>query len=640
MSKDLLDLLEELFELQTDVEFRAAKELLNNNELEITHDKEVDAARKTVFETVLDRFSNDEVIDKYLSKEARAFYESDLENTRKKADYSDEQLIYGLLAMIYTDGTSAYMENYLDESLPTLRDLAEQVGYQSLIGKLKKIKDKSTLEEKTNAFKNALPEILDTIQKKMLISAKDRTGKARMSIPAKSRIDHVVDLSIEVSKMLEDAYVNVHLFRSKLMNLLSLESKLYHMVELGKEDTPLKSGSAPTHSEEKEKERRDYLAKIETDKSKGSRNASKAGNGSATGSTPNEDYTWTPGEGSTTRSGNGSGTGTNNSGSSSNSGNTINYGNIGDDDEFSPEDLGDDGVFDFDSQDGAHIDNDDEMEPKKKIWVKVAIGLSTVAALVGIGTGIFYLGKTAGKAEKPESSKDSDPNETSSLNPEDKTPNGTPSIEEYIEEAQSKVHQNWQGQGSTITDSQVGEVIKALNNFESQYTPEQAYYILVDMINKAVEPGINNVLAGENNAVMPLDFSSLIVGDPAGLEAVKRMEANLNGCLTDPENIETYAKSALTDIARVIARGETVDGMSISDDKTDPGLRIVWASLGLAINPFTGVVDEPIMVEIDGQVYSQLDIEDGSQLYGVISDAQKELGIDAKALTLTENNGN
>lgn len=162
---------------------------------------------------------------------------------------------------------------------------------------------------------------------------------------------------------------------------------------------------------------------------------------------------------------------------------------------------------------------------------------------------------------------------------------------------------------------------------DSTLTIDAADEALLDVLNTAIVPGVNNVLGDESNETYDLDFASLILGNPEGLVAVEHMEDRLNGCLTDSDNLLGYCEQAFVDEALIVAEDASVDGMSAAADTTTPaGVRIVWSRLTLGVNAFAGTLGDDLNAEVEGKTYSQSDLNDGVAINNIATQAKREMG--------------
>lgn len=259
-----------------------------------------------------------------------------------------------------------------------------------------------------------------------------------------------------------------------------------------------------------------------------------------------------------------------------------------------------------------------EPEKTKKNHKKIYMWIAGVLVAVTLIGGAYFLGtKTADKDEDHKPGYEQDV------------------TEDQIAEAATAVHANWSNHGIEYTKEEVTEIIKALNGQPSTMTIDEADDALMTVLNTAIVPGVNNVLNGESNETKELDFSSLIVGTPDGYKAVEKMEDNLNGCLTDPDNLLSYCEAAFVDEALIIGEGDSVDGMSAQEGTTTPaGVRIIWSRLALGTNAFAGTLGDQLSAEVEGKTYLQSDLNDGVAINNIATAAKKELGSIDKQMTL------
>lgn len=244
--------------------------------------------------------------------------------------------------------------------------------------------------------------------------------------------------------------------------------------------------------------------------------------------------------------------------------------------------------------------------------------IAGVLIVVGLGTGFWALSKN-------------------SKNNENKTEPTVPPIENTeinndITTITNEVYENWNEVGTRYSKTDIEELIKFLNGMESTITADIADEMLVSMLNNALVPGINNAIIGsEEYETNDIDFASLLIDDPA-IEAIENMQDNLNGALTDLDNLETYATSAFEDEARIVVEEETVDGFDLTTSSS--ASKLIWSRLAIGVNGVAGTLGDELNVEVKGNVYTQEDLNNSDIFEEIAKDAKQELGSNSKQMTL------
>ncbi len=591
---NLLNQFEELLELQSVSQFQKAKRGLASGK---ASQSEVLKYREIVFNIISKRILSDKRIANYLSTSKR----SDIEGRGmfiRKEDFGDENLATGMFAMMFTDAYAAMVEYYLDELKPSLEDLTKQT---SCLLAQEALNDysRANLAGKKKIYVDALGASMEALRIKAQVNARDRykSGEAtskHLEGPAAKRISHLIILSNEaIDKLNSTKPIEVHAFKAELERLISLESKLAKMVELKKENAPLKTGNTSLPNNQISRRNVD-LARQEN--------------------------------------------------------------------SIKPFDENK-GIVERKSPSGKIDDplalGEGDKKNKKKVWMWVAGGL----AVVGIFAGAYYLGKNSNKnvvgpiepttsdgvLESPDvlesypieyesapvdesfmpdvSSEPIESNQVAESSAPVETLVPIEDVKAELDTAIDSIHANWTAHGVDVSKEQVGEIIKVLNGYESTCSLGEADDYLTQILNTTIFP------IGENKA--SLDFSSLILGNKSGVQAVETMEGYLNGCLTDFANARSYSEKAFYDEVLILGLGQEVDGLDVlGDTKTDAGVRLIWSRLTLGVNSFMGIYGDELSVEMTGVTYVQSDINDGTVLEEIANKAKKELGSNDKILVL------
>jgi len=249
------------------------------------------------------------------------------------------------------------------------------------------------------------------------------------------------------------------------------------------------------------------------------------------------------------------------------------------------------------------------------------------AMVVGIAVGAYFLGKTSNNKDNSNI-----PNNNTGVT--DIIDNDT--IQSEIEKDADVILANWSKLQTPYSREEIVELIKCLRGLESSISIEQADEMLLEMLNIAIYPAVNNAILKEQYyETTELDFSSLLSDNQRGIKAVENMENYLNGCLTDQENITEYATDAFEDQAFIIGEKNTIDGLSIQENTiTDPGVRLVWSRLAIGTNAIAGTLGEDFSVEINGKIYTQNDINNTNVLENIAIDAKNDMGVASKSINM------
>lgn len=517
---ETLKLLGNMFALENDKNYTDAVITLAGS----CSQEEGKKALETVFKAIAKSFASNACVTEYLSDGKKATYDEWIKDIYT-SDYSDKPYISAVLDSIYTDSHDAMMSSCFDELRPSLLDTIKTIGHKDMEEKVGKLEKNTDLDVKKEMFTSCINELLVIINQKMMINAKEKTSKKKLSPEAQKRLNDLKKLFESVRDSINSEFTDINAFRNNLRRLIILIGKLGLLVEKKQEDRPLKQEDKPS---------------------------------------------------------------------------------LGLEGDIEP------------TKDNSSI--------MKKRIISAVILSTTLAMFFGMG---IYVSGADFNHKQPEN-----PGVSDSPDPTD-SPSSTPNIEDELKQAKNIVHQNWAENNSELTEDEIGEVIKALNGGVAAASIEDVDSILVDMLNLSVIPAINNLLVGETNPVAALDFSTLILGDKEGIKAVEDMEDYLNGCLTDPENRESYCSKALNDMAVIIGEEKTLNGMSLADDsKTDPALRLVWSRLALGINGFAGTIDNEVTVTVNGKTYSFYDVAGNLDIGKVAEKAKEDLGSKPKTIIL------
>lgn len=210
---------------------------------------------------------------------------------------------------------------------------------------------------------------------------------------------------------------------------------------------------------------------------------------------------------------------------------------------------------------------------------------------------------------------------------------GTPSvnneIQAKIDTAADTIYSNWskfssQNNEAPYDKDEIKELIKCLNGMESKITQAQADEMILDMLNRAFIPAVNNALVGQQHyQTHSLDLVSLLINNQDGKDAAKSMQLYLNGCLTDANNTRIYGERAFTDEALLLSLGQTVDGFNLSSG--DPAVKLLWSRLAIGVNGIVGTACPDLSVIVGNMAYGSKDI-DSSVLENIASQAKQEMG--------------
>lgn len=290
----------------------------------------------------------------------------------------------------------------------------------------------------------------------------------------------------------------------------------------------------------------------------------------------------------------------------------------------------------------------------KQNWKKVVAGTLIV---VGLGTGIFFLTKD-NKHKDDFTNIENNDNEYSSDSSNATMPKDTNSSvtvpeditsrddredssnileentidEEKIDSCAQKIYSNWKELNTEYSKEDIIEIIKCLNGYPSEITIDMVDGALLDVLNNAIAPGINNLIIGEDvYKTKKLDFSTLLIDDPSK-GAVVAMEKYLNGSLTDSKNVKIYIIKAFEDEAIIAIENETVSSFDLTTASS--GARLLWSRLAIGVNGFAGTLEDDLKVTVGNNIYTQEDLNNSDIFETIARNAKKDLGDNPKEIKL------
>lgn len=645
--KSIIEQIEELLVLEKDRTFRKASEILKDSS---STTSERIRSKEIIFKTAIKKFVSDERIEKYMPIEEKNFVLGQIQDAMDNGDISDTTF-YRVLSIIEDCGYKALVHYYLDIVIPELKDLAVTLGSTTSKLELEEITVSSEASFKKHKVKNALNEMILAIRTKAHLSGENR----RITDNMKKRLQFLMSLRSDINDRLESAdKVDYWTLKDDIQDFIKKMNKTYSLI-INKIDEPFKH-SEPVHSREKVKEEK-HQDDIQRTTAKNSAKDSHAREKGDLKTNGTEKPYESPRSASQSQTRQASGSQSTSSQSQARQASRSQKNDSQDQTKESPFAL-------IRKAMGGKLKKSIKGIVKRRVIRTVAGGL----VVVMLASGIYILGKKNGSKqvepdnyEKPTISTTFDETEinsngglvddkfeTSDIPTQDDdmtsdTVNREPSIvpevstqqetiisneipsqqetitnnssQEKITTVTTTVKENWSQHGEDYSQNEIEEVVKSVNGQSSTISLETADEVIIDMLNKAIVPSINNILAGENNSTSIINITDLIIGDKPGIEAVKRMEANLNGSITDPANIKKYCESAFLDEAILLCENGTVNGLNVSSgSSTDPILRIIWARLAQGLNVFAGTLGDELYVELDGKVYTQTDINNGPVL--------------------------
>lgn len=250
---------------------------------------------------------------------------------------------------------------------------------------------------------------------------------------------------------------------------------------------------------------------------------------------------------------------------------------------------------------------------KERIMPKIIGCIVVGVAIVGITVAVYFSS-----------------NKTNTPATEDQP--GKPGLEESV----NTVHENWSALTDVYDKSTVEEVVKYFRQEEANISQEEAAEVLVDIVNSAINTRINDAINGTDTEYEDINLSGIIADGTVGKDALVDMEGYLNGMLTDKVNAPNYARRACEDQAKLIAENETVGGLNVTDEASsvDPAVRFLWSRLARGANAVAGIIDDSIEVQVNGNTYSLLEIDDAEMMQSIEDQALKDLGAKAKSMNL------
>ena len=162
-----------------------------------------------------------------------------------------------------------------------------------------------------------------------------------------------------------------------------------------------------------------------------------------------------------------------------------------------------------------------------------------------------------------------------------------------------RVYSNWSNLGANYSVDDIIEVIKVLNGYDSSISLSTADDIIIDVIDKAINPAMNNVLSGTSTPTYEVDIASLLIKNQSGIETVKRMQNNLNSMIKNPYNMDTVAVDTLT-CEGVLLGGNDVSGLSLNQSNRE--VIILWSRLAIGANALIGLGD--YVAYVDDEAYT------------------------------------
>lgn len=215
---------------------------------------------------------------------------------------------------------------------------------------------------------------------------------------------------------------------------------------------------------------------------------------------------------------------------------------------------------------------------------------------------------------------------------------------DVFNESVTELQNNWNEFDAEIPEDKVKDLYTLINGgvSESPMSASEMEDILSNVITAAVVPGVNNILADEENEIKAINVSSLIAEGTEGLDAVKTMEYYLNCCLQASKDKSSNGKELLRSVcsnafdqeAKIIGEGATIDGLNVKEGTTtNPGVRLVWVRLAHAVNAFAGTLGEEFIIKLGDNYYYQSDLNDGKAFESIAAAAKEEMGLTEKINT-------
>lgn len=200
--------------------------------------------------------------------------------------------------------------------------------------------------------------------------------------------------------------------------------------------------------------------------------------------------------------------------------------------------------------------------------------------------------------------------------------------EKKVERATETIYNDWAKFGSPYDKETIESLVRCLNKLDGGMDIEKADDIILDMVNRAATPGANNALAGDTlYKTGRLNLKDLLIRDQIGSDWVLNMQSHLNGANTDLENIIIYGERAFTDEAILL---DKLNGYSIYD--FDSSVMLLWSRLAIGTNGVIGTLGDNLKVDINGNTYTQDDLNDARLYESVIKEAKQEFGLNNRQL--------
>lgn len=161
-----------------------------------------------------------------------------------------------------------------------------------------------------------------------------------------------------------------------------------------------------------------------------------------------------------------------------------------------------------------------------------------------------------------------------------------------------KLQANWASIGCEYSIDDVKKMVEFGHGLDTDLTLDEFDAVIVDVINKASIPAVNNAIVGTKvSDTVSLVLSDLIPADMNGQEKAKKMEEYLNSLITDTSNIELSGNLALLDEVKTNITG--------TDDMDSIAL-LVWARLcEVGVNPIVGTLGPDYTIDVNGASYKQ-----------------------------------
>ena len=123
---------------------------------------------------------------------------------------------------------------------------------------------------------------------------------------------------------------------------------------------------------------------------------------------------------------------------------------------------------------------------------------------------------------------------------------------------------------------------------------------------------MNNILSGSNIETYTVDVASLLIKNQSGIEAVRKMQNNLNNLIQN-NNMESVAVNTLT-TEGVLLQESQVDDLNL--DTSNSESLILWSRLALGANGLIGLGD--YVAYVNDETYT---VDDSYVFENIISNA-------------------